>query len=888
MRFFRRLWFLTRRSRLEAELQEEIEAHRAMAQARLEASGQPAADASAASRRALGNVTRAREDARAMWGWPWVDAARQDVAYALRAIRKNPGFTAAVMLVASLGIGAATSVFTLVDAVVLRPLPVRAPDRLVYFASPGFSYPVYTEVRARTGALFSDFFAWSLESAHVDWTGELEPDEVLTASGEIYAALGIQPAAGRLFDPSDDRVGGGAAGAVAVISDACWKRRFAGDPAVIGRTVRVDRVAFTIVGVTPPGFTGIVAGLAPEVTIPLTVLQRRDRLSSPSSAWLHFMGRLRDNVTRAQANAALTPIWRDVLEVTTPTAMAPDRRAMFLSRETGLESGRAGFSRVRRQFEQPLWLLLALVGLLCAVACASAANLLIARGVARRRELAVRLAIGAGRGRLVRQLLTESLVWSAIGAAAGVLAAQWMSGALVAMMTTADLPLAIDVTPNGRVLAFALALTTLTVAAGSLLPALGATRLSPGLVLRDQDQPARGLLRHWSGGRTLVALQVALTLLLVVGAALFTRSLTSVLSQDPGFNPAAALVAAADAEVAGYEDDRLQAFHRELEQRLAAVPGVRSVALAMYPPITDQDGAWTQSIAVDGAPVPSDSSRTVYFNVVSPRFFSTLDVMMLRGRDFSEFDRDTAPRVVIVNDTLARRFFADLDPVGRRISVGRAERRQDLEIVGVVGTAKYQTLQEEPRAIAYLPVAQQPEGGNLVAVMRTDQVIGGIADAVRREIRRIDRTVPVRIETVEERIQGSLVRERVLARLAAAIGVTALVLAGAALYGLLAYAVSRRRREIGVRVALGANRQTIVRGVLRDCLLVAGVGIVVGLGASIALARFAGALLFKVSPFDGLSLAIATLVVLGVSLAAALLPARRAANVNPVTALRAD
>lgn len=887
-RLFHRLWFLTRRARLDAELQEEIEAHRAMAQAHLEASGRPPADADAASRRRLGNVTRAREDARAVWLWPWLDAAQQDVRYALRTIRKNPGFTAAVMLVTSLGIGAATAVFTLVDAVVLRPLPVREPERLVYFASPGFSYPIYSEVRARTGALFSDLFAWSLGPAHVDWTGELEPDEVLTAAGEVYAALGIQPAAGRFFAPSDDRIGGGDAGAVAVISHDAWMRRFNGNPAAIGSIVRIDRVPFSIVGVTPRGFSGLVAGLAPEITIPLTVLQRTDRLASHSSAWLHFMARLRDGVTRTEANAALPAIWRDALEVTTPATETAERRGRFLSRQTSLEPGHAGFSRVRRQFEQPLWMLLALVALLCIVACASAANLMIARAASRRRELAVRLAIGAGRGRLIRQQLTESLVWSALGAVAGVLLAQWMGQALVGMMTTADLRLAIDVAPNGRILAFAAAITLVTVAASSLLPALAATRLTPGLALRDQDQPGRGLLRGWSSGRTLVAMQVALTLVLVLGASLFTRSLAAVMAEDAGYDPRRVLVVFADTEVAGYEGERLTAFRQSLQDRLGAIPGVRSVALARYPPITNQDGAWTQSISIEGAPLSPEAARVVYFNVVSPGYFSTLTLRLHRGRDFSTADRDSTTRVVIVNELLARRLFGAGDPIGRRISVGRAERRQDLEIVGVAANAKYQTLQEEPRAIAYLPAAQHPSDDALAVVLRIDAGGAGIGDAIRREIRTIDRSIPIRIETVGDRIAGSLVAERVIASLASAIGMTALVLAGAALYGLLAYAVSRRRRELGIRVALGADRQAVAWTVLRDCLLVAAVGIVIGLAASLALGRFTAALLFKVAPSDAPSMVIASVVVLIVCVAASLLPTRRALSVDAVTVMRAE
>jgi putative ABC transport system permease protein len=886
---FRRLAFWVNRRQLEAELAEEIESHRAMTEARLQASGFSAADARARSRRALGNVTLAREEARSVWIWPWLDGVRQDTAYAVRALRKNPGFTAAVMLVTSLGVGATTSVFTLIDALVLRSLPVRAPEQLVYFRSPGFSYPIYTEVRARTTNLFSDFFAWSLESAHVDWTGELEPSEVLTATGDFYQALGVAPILGRGFRAEDDRVGGGPHGPVAVLSYASWMRRFNGDPSAIGRTIRIDRVPFTIVGVAPRGFFGVVAGLAPEVTIPLTVLQSADGLASHSSAWLHLMGRLREGVTISEADAVLQPAWRDVLAITTPASMPSDRRAKYLGRQTALESGRAGFSRVRRQFEEPLWILLGLVGLLFAVACASTANLLIARGVARKRELAVRLAIGASRGRLIRQFLTESFVWCALGAMAGVLLASWMSGILVAMMTTREEPIVLDVSPNGRIMLFALGLTSLTVVVCSAFPALAATRLHPATTLAGSRQGPRGMLGRWSGGRLLVTGQVALTLLLLVGAALFTRSLAASLSQDAGFDRNNILVVSTDALVTGLEGARLDAFHGDLQARLEAIPGILSTSLSMYPPISDQDGSWTQSIVVDGEPQEPESSRFVYFNAISPGYFSTLGMHPLRGRDFTTADTLGSAKVAIVNESLARTFFRDRDPIGRRISIGRDRRRQDLEIVGVARDAKYQTLQESPRSIAYLPVLQHASGtSNLVAEVRTAGSSSSLVDTVRREVRALSPAVPIRIETVSDRIRASLVKERVMALLASALGLVALVIACAGVYGLLAYAVSRQTREIGVRLALGANRATVVRMVLGDCLVVAAAGTAVGIAVSLALARYARTLLFQVNPADPASFVAAGAIMVIVSLCAGLVPARRAAAVDPVTALKAE
>jgi putative ABC transport system permease protein len=393
-------WFRLRRA--ERELAEEIETHRVMTERRLRDEGLSPAAAAQASRRIMGNDTLAREDARAMWIPPSFDSVRQDVSYALRTVRRAPGFAAAMIAVMALGIGAATGVFSILDALVLRSLPVQAPDRLVYFSRPSFSYPVFQEVLSRGTGVLSNVVAWDMDRMNVAWNQELEPTEVLTASGDFYSMLGVRAAAGRLFDKDDDRIGGGQAGLVAVISHAAWQQRFGGSTAVLGRQLRIERRTFTIIGVAPAGFFGVAPGLAPEVTIPLTSTRSAGSLQSTTSSWVHLLGRLRDGVSVTEANAGLRTFWPAVLEATTNAGMPAERRAVYLARTTTLEPGRAGYSRVRNTFEEPLWLLLALGALLLTVACASAANLLLARTVARRRELAVRLAIGAGRWRLAR------------------------------------------------------------------------------------------------------------------------------------------------------------------------------------------------------------------------------------------------------------------------------------------------------------------------------------------------------------------------------------------------------------------------------------------------------------------------------------------------------
>jgi len=901
-RIIRRIQYVFRRHRYERELAEELEAHRAMRQEDFQASGLSAADAARASRRALGNVTLAREDAHAIWIWSSVESVGQDVRYALRTLRRAPAFGSAIVLVMALGIGATTGVFGLLDALVLKDLPVRQPDRLVYFANPAFGYDIYQEVRARGGHVFETLSGWDLTDAHVEWATELEPATVLSASGDFFSTLGVDAAVGRTFGPDDDRMGGGPQGLVAVITHACWQRRFGGAASAVGGTLRIDGKPFTIVGVLPDGFLGVTPGLAPEIVAPLVAMKGLNNptwLRTHASSAVHLLGRLRDGLSMAQGDAALQAFWPSVLEATTGRDEPADRRAMFLGRRTQLLSGRAGYSRVRNQFEEPLWMLLALVGLLMTVACASAANLLIARGAARGREIALRLAIGAGRGRIVRQMLTEAAVWTTIAAAGGVMLASWSSAALIRMMSTTGNRIALDVAPGWRNVAFALSLALLTSALAAVVPALRGTAIDPNAALKSTAASAGRLFRRWSLSKTLVVAQVALTIVLLAGAAVFTRSLQRVLGQEDGIDRDRLLVVATDPAAAGYAGDRLGGFYDRLLERLRALPGVEAASVSKHPPISDQDFARTQSIEIDGVALPRGSAGRVYFNSASEEYFRTLGIRILRGRDFLAHDTASATRVVAINELFARRFFAGQDPLGRRISIGLNENRRNLEIVAVVSDAKYQRLEETPLSIAYVPRAQATDilAGNLYAQIRARGTLGpgrrsfsgggSLPESLRQAVRDVDPRVPFRIETVDDRIRQSLVRERVTALIAAALGVTALTLACAALYGLLAYAVSRQTYEIGLRLALGAERRAVLWLVLRECLVLALAGTVAGLAASVALSRYVrSSFLYEISPTDPVALAAAALLMITVAALAGSLPARRAARVSPVVALK--
>jgi predicted permease len=868
-RLLRRAQYWLNHRRHEADLEEEMAFHRSMM-----------------SGPGFGNATLAREDARGVWISSWLESVWQDVRYAARSVTRQPAFALSAIAIVALGTGATTGVFGLLDGLVVRSLPVDQPHRLVWFRSPSFSYPIFTQVRDRL-PLFDGFFGWNMDRAYVDWTGQrgdLVPADILEATDEFFTTLKVRPVNGRTFGPGET--------GVAVLSHTAWTRHFGAEPSAVGRTIRVANFPYTVIGIGPAGFFGVAPGLEPEIFVPIAGRHPASAFASNTSSWLHLMGRLKDGVTFEQADAALQAAWPAIMDTTTAADMSPERRAMFLGRTTALEPGRTGFSRVRNQFGDPLWLLMALVALLLVIACASVANLLLARGVARRKEIAIRLAIGANRARVFRQLVTEALVLTLSGAAAGLLLASWTGNALVASMRTSASRLALDTSAGWRTLGFTIVLAVAVSILSALLPALGATRRDVTGALKESGQAGASLFRRWSASKVLVAVQVALALLLLAGAAVFGRSLARVLAQGSGIESDRLLVVTPDAVSAGLDGVALDQFHAQLLDRLRSVPGVEAAALAWKPPISYPGGSWTQSIAVDGGPVTLSDAPSVYFNSVSPGYFATVGMALRRGRDLSVLDTAESPRVTVVTEALARHYFPVQDPVGHRISIGTSPVLQNVEIVGVVQDTKYRTLQEPTRNIAYLPSVQHAvlrsgSNRNLVAVARVASP-ARTASLILQQARELDRRVPIRIETVADRIRESTLNERLIAALTAGLGLIALILACAGLYGLLAYAVSRHGREIGVRIALGARPASVLWMVQRESLTLAAIGILTGLAAALALGRFVETMLFQVTPADPAALAAASLVMLAVASAAAYLPARRASRVDPVVALKGD
>jgi predicted permease len=677
-----------------------------------------------------------------------------------------------------------------------------------------------------------------------------------------------------------------------VISYDCWQNRFRGDPSITGKTVRVQRAPFTIVGVAPRGFFGVAPGLAPEITLPLRALPAlkpdEGDLRNPQMAWLHLIARLRPGISRERANSALQVFWPRIMDAVTDRALPAARRAHFLGRRTALVPGETGFSRVRRQFARPLLVLFALVGLLLLVACASVASLLLVRGAAREREIAVRFALGAGRGRVVRQLLVEGGVLAVIGAVGGVFLANWAGNLLVSMLSTAEEPVSIALAPDTRILAFTAAVALVTAVLFALAPALGATRVNPAPALKESARGvSQGLRRRLA--RPLVVSQIALATLLLCGAALFARSLHHLTSIDPGFDHRRILLVQPEPLLAGYQGARLEGFYAQLLERVRSTPGVESASLSWVPPVSDDMGAWTENITVDGVAFPPSGDTRTFFNLISPGYFATVGQTLLRGRDFGSQDALPATRTCIITQSVVRAFFPRQDPIGRHISIGRAESRQNMQIVGVVNDTKYQRLQEPTRLIAYVPYTQHPEflkTSSLIAEVRTAVPPAAMAAALRAQALALDPALLVRFEMLSERIRESLVTERVVAAISAFLGAAALLLASTAMYGLLAYSVSRRTAEIGLRLALGAPRRAVRWIVLRDSLVLSVVGLALGLAAAVATSRFAAALLHGIAPQDPAALGGACIVILLIALAAGYLPARRAARVDPIVALR--
>jgi predicted permease len=889
LRTFRlRLRSLLKGSRVERELDEELRDHLERQIEAYRARGMSVRDARAAALREFGNVPLIQEQVRDMRRVGWIEDLLRDLAYAVRSMRRVPGFTAVAVVSLAAAIGANTTIFTLVNTLLLRSLPVERPHELMEIgrqtsAGPGnFSYPLYERVRDQT-TTFSDLITVSSPMMRAENDGSDEMPIGRYVSGNFFEALGLQPVLGRLLAPADDRVDA----TVTVIGYGFWQRRFGGTPDVLGKTLTLATVpamraaaTFTIVGVVPQGFDGLTVGRSDDFYVPISSEARvspRSMLKSPGTGWLKVVGRLEPEVSRETAKADVDVIlsrYLDDAASIAPPEVIRQQRAQPMT----VESARAGLAGPRREFEKPVLLLMGAVALVLLVACANVVNLLLARGVARRAEIGVRLAIGASRGRLVRQLLAESAVLGLLGGGVGLAIAVWGTPHLAVLMANEDPTIAYDVAPDGTVLLFTALVSLGAALVAGLLPAARVSRAKVPSLREDAGaRSVAGAAMMWSRG--LITAQVALSLLLLAGALLLVSTLRNFRTGNFGFERDGVVTMRPEPGRAGFTGDRRLAYLREVLERARSTPGVRAAALSLGMPVVGS--GVTSSIALEGR--PRDPDVSVFVNDVTDGYFATTGTRVVRGRDFGPQDGPGTAPVVIVNEDVARRHFAGRDPIGQRITVGI---RGTLEIVGVVATTKFESLRETDSPIVYPHALQSANPGGLNLTVKTATDPMRVASAVHSAIQAIAAAPVTAPTTLAAQIDRTLVKERLIARVLGAFAVIALLLAAVGLYGVLAYLVGRRTNEIGVRLALGATRGAVLRPVLVESAKLAALGVAIGVPAALTLTRLLESLLFGVTPTDGRVLGAVVAMLFLVALAAAAVPAWRASRVNPLTALR--
>jgi len=858
--------------------------------------------------------------------WAAGDVSRamtlNDARGGLRQLAKSPGFTAVAVLSLALGIGANTAVFSLINGVLLRSLPVEDPDRLVLFrtvdgrdgrmsragenngsidpatgraSSTSFSLLTFERFRQSRSAA-ADVFAFApFNNINVLVDGSPETNVLgQLVSGNYHSGLGVRAIVGRTLTAADDRPG---AEPVAVISHRYFEDRFAGEPSVVGKTVLVNRVAVTVVGVTPPGFAGAMqVGESADISLPLAHhgLFQPDRATSraqPWYWWIRMMARLAPGSTATDARASLEPILQQSAREgwlagrSLPGSSSED--AMPEAPTLAADPGGQGENDARRQYARSLRVLMGIVGLLLLAACANVANLLLARSAARRREIALRLALGASRSRVVRQLLTESLFLALLGTALGVVFAYWGRDLLVAMRQFSGAQVVLDLPLDGRVLGFTMAAAVATALLFGLAPALRATRIDLAAEFQGgARQLGAGARSRLSQG--LMVVQIAISLVLLVGTALFARTLRNLQAVDPGFDSSRLALFRIDARSAGYSPDQFAPLHERIRERLASIPGVGAATFSSVPLLSGTRS--NRRISIPGEKPQSEAALVPNTNGLAPNFFEAMRIPVLRGRPFRDGDSSGAPSVAVVNQVLAHGLFGASDPIGRRIVMGATpgSAARELEIVGMARDIKYATLRDSVPPTLYLPAAQQRDGNANYSVRSAGDPARVFA-AIRAAVREVDPTLPLlNLRTQDEQIARSSAQERLFARLSGFFGGLALALASAGLYGLMSYRVVRRTGEIGLRMALGALPGQVLRLILSESAGLVALGAGLGIAAAIGSARFLESMLFGLSPLDVPTYASVTVVLVAVAFLAALLPARRATKLNPVAALRAD
>jgi predicted permease len=884
----RALWRnLSRRGRVDRDLDDELAAVFEAAVEERVRSGVDPAEARRLTNLELGRrdsiVTQVRQ-ARAGAG---IESLMQDVVFGLRLLRRQPLVTATAVLSLGLGIGASTTMFSLVNALLLRDLTVEDPAALVemwrttqFGAGTAFSYPAYERMRDE-----NDVFAGVLALSKNTVAGSAGPEAIPSAgrfvSGNFFDVLGVSAELGRTLTAEDDRAADQAS-AVAIISHRLWRRAFAGRADAIGRTIRVDAVSFTVIGIAPPSFEDLVVGRSADFYIPMgsePLLRRSSLLHSAPSNWIGIVGRLKPGVTRETAQASLAPVFARFLADAVADLRDLDARRRVLAQRTFLEPARNGVSDIRRDVSRPVMLLMGAVVIVLLIACVNVVNLLLAGGVARRREIALRVAIGASRGRVVRQLLTEVLLLGAAGSACGLAMAAFGAPLVLSLVSQGGRPLDLDVTPDRFVLLFTTSIAVVSSLLAGVFPAVRTARADISPSFQGDARTLRVTRDSSRWGDALVAAQVALSVTLIAGAALLLTTLRNIHGFHPGFVADRVVLFNVDPARVGYTSDRLMQYYRDVLGGVRAVPGVAAASLSKITPISG--GGIDLPIAVEGRPRERDVM--VYVNRMSEGFFSTMSIPLLLGRDFTPEDGRRDGGAIIVNDALARTYFPGENPIGRRLALGPFP---PAEIVGLAANSKYYTLRDTDRPTAYVYFNDVDPGGMTLSVRTSGDPLA-VARTIRERIQSVAATVPVsEPRTMSSQVERSLAAERLIARLLSAFAILALVLASVGLYGVLGYAVARRAAEIGVRLALGATPRDVVRLVVGRSLGVVAIGLGVGLPATLLLSKPLAGLLYGVEPSDPLILSAAAGCLVLSGLAAAAIPARRAARVDPLVALR--
>jgi predicted permease len=812
-----------------------------------------------------------------------------DLRDAFRSLIATPVVTAVAVLSLALGIGANTAIFSILDSLILRTLPVQEPQTLVIIDRGSWTNPIWEAIRERQDA-FAGAMAWSTTRFNLAQGGQTEMVDGIWASGDFFSVLGTSAMLGRTFGRDDDRRGGGPDGPVAVISYNFWQRRFGGAADAIGKPLTVERVTYTVVGVTPPEFFGTEVGRKFDVAIPIgtepLVRGKESSLDRRSNWWLGIMLRLEPGQTIESATVALRGIQPQVREATIPQDWPEEYKKTYLSEAFTLIPAATGSSGLRRRYQQPLTAIMVVVALVLLIACANIANLLLARATGRRHELSVRVALGASKFRIARQLLTESLVLSGAGALIGLLFARWGSELLVRQLSSTTNTVFLDMRLDWRILGFTAAIAIATAILFGVAPALRASGVQPNEALKEQGRGVAG--ERFGLGNLLVVLQVALSVVLVVAAGLFVRTFSSLAHVNLGFEHDQILVANVNAQRLQLDPPQRPDLFERMRQAALAVPGVSTAAVSAVSPVSGS--TWNNSIEIPGAPPAPERERMTNINVLTPGWFKTMETRMLAGRDFTERDVAAAPRVAIVNEAFARKYFAGQNPIGRRIIQRSGPSREPIEreVVGYVEDAVYRSLREPIPPTMYLPLPQQTDGpsGMVVSIRAAGGSPALLTKSVAAALTGVNKDVAITFRLLTEQVNASLIQERVVAMLSGFFGGLALLLAALGLYGVTSYAVSRRRTEIGIRMALGAAPGGVVRMVLRRVALLVGVGVIVGASASLWASKFVATLLYGLQPRDPFTLIAAALVLSLIGAVAGWIPARRAARIDPARVLR--